>query len=100
MDEIEQNSESLYLKYQDDSINFINKEDANYFQVQGPLITEEDENEIRQVASDINEKAFFGKILRTKNLIQSNNYGKNIDSKLKNLSPRSQEIAYVMKKID
>jgi hypothetical protein len=29
--EIEHNSESLYLKYQDDSINFINKEDANYY---------------------------------------------------------------------
>ena len=34
--------------------------------VEGPLITEEEEQEIRQVASDINEKAFYGKILRTK----------------------------------
>lgn len=36
----------------------------------GPLITEEDEAEIRQVASDINEKAFFGKILKTKSIIE------------------------------
>lgn len=39
----------------------------------GPLITEEDEAEIRQVASDINEKAFFGKILKTKNIIEKHN---------------------------
>ena len=31
-----------------------------------PLITEEEEHEIRQVASDINEKAFYGKLLKTK----------------------------------
>ena len=31
-----------------------------------PLITEEEEQEIRQVASDINEKAFYGKLLKTK----------------------------------
>jgi hypothetical protein len=34
--------------------------------VQGPLITEEEEEEIRNIASDINEKAFYGKILKTK----------------------------------
>ena len=33
------------------------------------LITEDDESEIRQVASDINEKAFYGKILKTKKAI-------------------------------
>jgi hypothetical protein len=39
----------------------------NYYNFpEGPLITEEEEQEIRQVASDINEKAFYGKILRTK----------------------------------
>jgi hypothetical protein len=53
------------------------------------LITEDDEQEIRQVASDINEKAFFGKILRTKKALNNDNeFGK--------LSPRSQEIGYVM----
>ena len=36
---------------------------------EGPLITEEEEQEIRQVASDINEKAFYGKVLRTKQMI-------------------------------
>jgi len=36
---------------------------------EGPLITEEEEHDIRQIASDINEKAFYGKILRSKQLI-------------------------------
>lgn len=36
------------------------------YQVAGPLITEEEEQEIRQVAADINEKAFYGKVLKTK----------------------------------
>jgi len=36
------------------------------FTVQGPLITEEEEQEIRQMTSDINEKAFYGKVLRAK----------------------------------
>ena len=43
--------------------------DVDYNFPEGPLITEEEEQEIRQVASDINEKAFYGKILRTKQLI-------------------------------
>ena len=42
------------------------------------MITEEEEQEIRQVASDINEKAFYGKILRAKAIITDNS--KNIDS--------------------
>lgn len=36
------------------------------YQAAGPLITEEEEQEIRQVASDINEKAFYGKVLKAK----------------------------------
>ena len=47
-----------------------------------PLMTEEEEQEIRQVASDINEKAFYGKILKTKQAIQ-------VDSEFARLSPRS-----------
>ena len=42
------------------------------FEIQGPMITEEEESEIRQVASDINEKAFYGKILKTKQALSSN----------------------------
>lgn len=57
------------------------------------LITEDDEQEIRQVASDINEKAFYGKIIRTKKAIQN-------DGELNKLSPRSQEIGYVMQKLE
>jgi len=64
---------------------------------EGPLITEEEENEIRQVASDINEKAFFGKMLKTKQIVEASKSDKN---QLKRLSPRSQEIAFVMKKVD
>ena len=33
------------------------------------MVTEEEEEEIREVASDINERAFYGKILNTKNKI-------------------------------
>jgi len=33
---------------------------------EGPLITEDEEQEIRQVASDINERAFYGKVLRAR----------------------------------
>lgn len=56
------------------------------------LITEDDEQEIRQVASDINEKAFYGKIIRTKRAIQN-------DGEFSKLSPRSQEIGFVMQKL-
>ena len=62
--------------------------------IEGPLITEEDESEIRQVASDINERAFYGKILKTKKLIYENQ-----SNKIKLLSPRTQEIAKVMQTI-
>lgn len=56
----------------------------------GPLITEEDEAEIRQVASDINEKAFFGKILKTKNIIEKHNQKhEQFDLQIQKLSPRS-----------
>ena len=65
---------------------------------QGPLITEEEEQEIRQVASDINEKAFYGKVMKTKQLINNNNYGDQ-DAAFRKLSPRSQEIAYVMNQV-
>ena len=62
----------------------------------GPLITEEDESEIRAVASDINERAFYGKVLRTKQLVSVDG-GQHLDEKkLRRLSPRSQEIAKVM----
>ena len=57
------------------------------------LITEDDEHEIRQVASDINEKAFYGKIVRTKKAL-------NDQSEFGKLSPRSQEIGYVMQKLE
>ena len=33
------------------------------------MITEEDEADIRQVASDINANAFYGKVLKTKQLL-------------------------------
>jgi len=66
---------------------------------EGPLITEEEEQEIRQVASDINEKAFYGKVLRTKQIIEECKAIEN-DDQLRKLSPRSQEIAFVMKQVD
>lgn len=57
------------------------------------LITEEDEQEIRQVASDINEQAFYGKIIRTKKALKT-------EAEFAKLSPRSQEIGYVMQKVE
>ena len=54
-----------------------------------PLITEEEEQEIRHIASDINEKAFYGKILKTKAALK-------VDKEFSKLSPRSQEIGSVM----
>ena len=57
------------------------------------LITEEDEQEIRAVASDINEQVFYGKIIRTKKAIK-------VESEFAKLSPRSQEIGSVMQKVE
>jgi len=54
------------------------------------MVTEEDLQEIRDVASDINERAFYGKILKTKKALESG------IKDLKQLSPRSQEIGSVM----
>jgi hypothetical protein len=34
------------------------------------LVTEEEEHQIREVASDINERAFYGKIMRTKKALE------------------------------
>lgn len=56
------------------------------------LITEEEESQIRQVASDINERAFYGKLLKTKVAIQS-------DKEFAQLSPRSKEIGMILKRI-
>lgn len=53
-------------------------------------MTDEEEEEIRHVASDINERAFYGKILKTKVAIERGS------NELKKLSPRSQEIGGVM----
>jgi hypothetical protein len=46
------------------------------------LLTEQDENEIRQVAADINERAFYGKILKTKKALRDK-------GEFAKLSPRS-----------
>lgn len=47
------------------------------------MVTEEEEQEIRDVASDINERAFYGKILKTKKALEQG------IRDLKQLSPRS-----------
>ena len=67
-------------------------EEFNFEDQEGPLITEEEEQEIRNVASDINEHAFYGKVLRTKKMIEN----KGTEYQSEKLSPRSQEIAFVM----
>jgi len=57
-----------------------------------PLLTEEDEHCIKQVAADINERAFYGKLMKTKKALKNN-------SEFAKLSPRSQEIGSVMRSI-
>jgi serine/threonine protein kinase len=57
-----------------------------------PLLTEEEEQGIRQVASDINERAFYGKIMKTKRALR-------MPTEFAKLSPRSQEIGSVMRAI-
>jgi serine/threonine protein kinase len=54
------------------------------------LITSEDQKMIKEVASDINEKAFYGKILKKTNTVVQ-------DQDLMKLSPRSREIATVVR---
>lgn len=59
------------------------------------VITEEDEKYIREIANDINEKAFYGKILKKVKKISSRRENKenNGESEFGQLSPRSKEIA-------
>jgi hypothetical protein len=54
------------------------------------MITQEDQRMIKEVASDINEKAFYGKILKKQKEVV-------VDQDLMKLSPRSREIATVMR---
>lgn len=55
------------------------------------LITQEEEEQIKEQISDINEKAFYGKILKRTKEVECT------DESMKNLSPRSREIANVMR---
>jgi len=65
-DEFEEFVFNEAIEYVEESAS---RENLHYRLPEGPLITEEEEQEIRQVASDINEKAFYGKVLRTKQII-------------------------------
>lgn len=56
------------------------------------LITQEDERQIKEVISDINHKAFYGKMLKRTKEIDCGD-----DETLRALSPRSREIAMVMR---
>ena len=60
-------------------------------------MTEEDEKMIKEVVSDINSKAFYGKNKRIKEVAESVEGAE--DGSLANLSPRSKEIAIIMKLI-
>ena len=59
------------------------------------IITEEDEKFIRDIANDINEKAFYGKILNKVKRESSRRENKE-NQEFGNLSPRSKEIAQIM----
>ena len=58
------------------------------------LLTEEEEQQIKEVISDLNHKAFYGKAMKkTKDMIKVDPN----DDFMRNLSPRSREIAFVMR---
>ncbi len=58
------------------------------------MITEEEEQQIKEVVSDLNHKAFYGKIMKkTKDVVPVDPK----DEYMRNLSPRSREIAFVMR---
>lgn len=50
------------VEIQEEDLNNINKKIDDEL----ILITEEDERKIKEIASDINEKAFYGKIIQNK----------------------------------
>jgi hypothetical protein len=58
------------FKFRDDEVEYRKQLERvmqdDDFMVQGPMITEEEETEIKNIASDINERAFYGKLLKTK----------------------------------
>jgi hypothetical protein len=58
------------------------------------LITHEEEKQIREVVSDINERAFYGKKQR-----KAPPKKEAIDAEMSGLSPRAREIAQVSKLI-
>lgn len=59
------------------------------------LMTQEEEEQIKEVISDLNHKAFYGKVMKK----TKDNDLKFLaeDENLRNLSPRSREIANVMR---
>jgi len=58
------------------------------------LITQEEEQQIKEMVSDLNQKAFYGKHLRKVKEVDCGN-----DEALRRLSPRSREIALVKRTI-
>jgi hypothetical protein len=70
--------------------NTLNNDEENDEEEQ-ILMTQEEEHQIKEVISDLNHKAFYGKILKKTKEIDID------DENLKHLSPRSREIATVMK---
>ena len=59
------------------------------------MITQEEEKQIRDVVSDINERAFYGKQMKA----QPKKKNEVIDPEMSGLSPRAREIATVKKLI-
>jgi hypothetical protein len=56
------------------------------------LMTEEEEQQIKEVISDLNHKAFYGKVMKkTKDMVVVDPN----DEYMRNLSPRSREIVFV-----
>lgn len=93
-------SNNLFVQNQNSDYNDGYSSGENNYH-HGPLITEEEEQEIRQVASDINERAFYGKLLNNSKYTPKPNQTRqqtenSDDFKNKILSPRAKEIGSIM----
>lgn len=64
--------------------------DFNEEEKGGIMMTEEDERKIKEVVSDIDYKAFYGKVMKKTKTRET-------DAEMAKLSPRSREIATVMR---
>ena len=85
---------SASLKPNSQLVNTLDNRNENLDDEDKIMITEEEEQQIKEVVSDLNHKAFYGKIMKkTKDVVPVDPK----DEYMRNLSPRSREITFVMR---